>query len=147
MWPSGGSVEEAPGAGLQLRDDFRRVVDERPGQFLVIEELSAREGVVEVRLQRVERVEYGVVSTLHHAGAPRPAHSTLADDGDVEIRVSVMNVHHAHQASATAADDGNVCVDLLEAAREGHRPPIRPVRRARIACAGSSPFGQTPLQP
>ena len=148
MRPSASAVEEAADARLELVDDARRVVDERPGELLVVEELAALERVLEMQIDRVARIEHGVVAALDHPRAAGPADRALADDGDLQLGRGRGGVQDAHQPGAAAADHRDVGRDRLDApGPSGHpRPSSRQRRRRRIAPAGSRPFGQTAVQ-
>src|SRR5207249_1425007 len=90
------AVEEAAISVLQLDDAHGSLVDQDPGQLLVVDEAAAFYRIGEVHLEGVARVEDGVVATLDHAGAAALGDEALDDDGDINIWVGVEGVEGGH---------------------------------------------------
>ena len=82
----GVAVEEAADAVFELDDAVGRIVHQRPGEFLVVEELAAFDRVVEMLVEGVGRVEHAVVAALDHARAADLADEAFHGDDDLETR-------------------------------------------------------------
>ena len=112
--PARVAVEEAAVAVLQLQQAQGGLVDQDPGQLLVVEVAPATDGVAEVQGERVAGVEDGVVAPLHHAGAAALGHQALDHHGDVQIGIGIAGVQRGHHPGATPADDQAVSGELLD---------------------------------
>src|SRR5205823_11566228 len=80
----GRAIKEAADAVLQLSDDTRCVGDQRPGELLIVDETAPANRVLEMRLERIGRVEHGVIAALHHPRAATLAEQPFRDDCDVQ---------------------------------------------------------------
>ncbi len=140
----GVAVEEAAHPCLQLVDNAGSVLNERPRQLLIVDVPAALERVGVVQIERVARVEHGIVAALHHDGATGPADDPLAHERDAQAGVPVESVEHAHKPGAAAADHRDVCLDRLYVHRQPAHPrsSFRRRRSAAIASPRSRPFGQ-----
>ncbi len=63
------AVEEAAVAALELEHSPGSLVDESPDELLVVDPAATRQGVEEVRVERVGRGEHRVVAALDHPRA------------------------------------------------------------------------------
>ena len=86
------------------------MLDQQPGQFLVVDKPSASNGVFEVPFEGILWVEDRVVAALHHAGAAALANLALGDNHDIQTGVFPVGVQGRHQPGSTAADNQNVRV-------------------------------------
>ncbi len=115
----GVAVEEAADEVFELDDAVGRVVHQRPGELLVIEELAAADGVVEVLLEGVGRVEDAVVSALDHARAAGLADEAFHGDDDARRRVGGGDVQRGEHPGAAGAEDEDVAGEVVDG-EEGH---------------------------
>ncbi len=83
----GVAVEEAAELGFHFLDGGRGLLDQGLGQVLVVEVLAALEGVHQVLLMGVLRVEHDVEAALNHAAAAAFALERLGHDEDVQVRI------------------------------------------------------------
>src|SRR4051812_25117918 len=65
------AVEKTSDFVLEFADALDRLVDKRPGEFLVRQPLATLDRVHEMALDRVTPQQGNVVATLHHPGAAR----------------------------------------------------------------------------
>ena len=106
------TVEEATEL-LQFGNDSGGVIDQDPSQFLVVDERTALDGVFEMLLERVVRVQDGVVAALHHPGAAALPYLPLGYHDDMQAGVLAVSVQRGHQPGAASAYNQYVCVQLL----------------------------------
>ncbi len=109
-------VEEAPHPGLERADHVGRFGDERPGEFLVVQELAACDRVAEVPFRGIGGIERRVEAALHEPRAAALADEALRGEHDVEGRVRVVGVQRGHQTRAAAPEDQHIA---------GERVPLR----------------------
>ena len=96
-------VEEAPQT-LQFGDNLGRLVDQYPGQLLVIDERAAPDGVVEVLFKGVLRVQHRVIAALDHSSATALAYLSLGGHHNPQLGVLPVGVQRRHQSCSAAAD-------------------------------------------
>ena len=101
VWPGEGllmdrsvgiAVEETAELVLQLADARARLVDEQPGEVLIVQPGAALDRVHEMTLDGIARRKRHVVAALHHARAAAFAEQALDRDGDVEIGIGALGV-------------------------------------------------------
>ena len=139
----GVAVEEAAVARLELEHAAGRLVHERPGELLVVDQRAALEGVVEVRVDRVGRCQHRVVAALDHPRASGPAEQAFDGHADREAGGAVGRVQGGTEPGAPGAQHEDVRLDAVYREWIGHRRlrPAVPVFRSRraaiptIACA------------
>ncbi len=110
----GVAVEEAADAVFQFDNAVGRIVDEGPGEFLVVQKLPAGDGVVEVLVEGVGGIEDAVVAALDHAGATRLADETFHGDDDAGLRVGGGYVERSEHAGAAGAEDQDVAGEVIK---------------------------------
>jgi hypothetical protein len=86
------AVEEATDAIFQLTYPFRRGFDQGPGQLLIVEVRTSLDRVAEVVVERVSRVQDGVIPTLHHACTSRFAQQSLDGDEDRGAPIGIIGM-------------------------------------------------------
>ena len=110
----GVAVEHAADAVFELDDAPGRLRDEKPREFLVVQEGSAADGVGEMALERIGGIEHRVVAALHHARASTLAEQPLDHYRDVEIGRMLLRMQRRHQPRAACTEDENVRVEGLD---------------------------------
>ena len=78
----------------------RRVADQGVRQLLVVDELAALERIGQVLVQRIRRIEDGVVATLDHPRAAALADQPLGRQDDAQARIRPRRVQRREQARA-----------------------------------------------
>ena len=123
-------VEETP-QRLQFGNNPGRLVDQQPGQFLVVDEPSAANSVFEMPLEGILWIQDRVIAALHHTSAAALANLTLGDDHDIQVGVFSVGVQGRHQPGTAAADYQNIRVQLFPHAclgrASGGTAPFLPV--------------------
>ena len=163
LWPANAFWWSVPSAGRSKRqpkrvssssDHLRRVVDERPGELLVVEVAAARRACRgSGASSESRRVEHGVVAALHHPRAAGAADGALADERDRRASGGGRRAcRRAHQPGAAAADDRDVGRERRRSRRQAPVPPTQPAeptierggveslragRRCSRGCSGS----------
>ena len=120
------AVEEAADLVFQLVHPLDGLGHQRPRHLLVGQPLAAFDGVHEVALDEVARIERDVIAALHHARAAAFAEQALGGNGHLERRIGLVRVQRREQPGAAGAQDQNVGVEPFEhGARDpGLRPQI-----------------------
>ena len=120
-WPANGflmngpvriAIEQAARLVFELDDAPRSLLDQFPGQFLVVDPRAAFDGVGEMPIERIGRIQHGVVPALHHARAAALSEQSFDGDHDLELR-DFVRVQRRQQAGAAGADDQNIGFDLV----------------------------------
>src|SRR5262245_27506285 len=108
------AIEEATDFILELAHAFDRGAHQRPGQLLMRQPFAALDGVHEMALDRVARVERHVVAALHHARAAAFSEQAFGRDGDAKIGIGLVRVQRREQAGAAGAENQNVGLEAFE---------------------------------
>ena len=111
------AIEEAADLVLELAHALDRGAHQRPGQLLMRQPFAALDGVHEMALDRVARVERHVVAALHHARAAAFPEQAFGRDGDVEIGIDLERMQRREQTGAARAENQNVGLEAFD----GHR--------------------------
>ena len=85
--PSGLRSKKQPISFSSSRTRSIALGHQRPGEFLVRQPFAALDGVHEMALDRVARMQRDVVAALHHAGAAAFAEQALGGNRDVELGI------------------------------------------------------------
>ena len=86
------AIEEAADLVFKFPDPFDCGRDQRPGELLVRQPLSALDCIHEVAFDRVPRIERDIVATLNHARAAAFAQKSLGRDSYVEFGIGLVRV-------------------------------------------------------
>jgi len=98
---------------FQFGDDLGGVFHQHPGQFLVVDEGAASDGVFEVQVEGIFGVEDGVIASLYHSGAPALPDQPFCGHDDAQVLIGSPGVEGCQQSRATAADNQDVCFQSL----------------------------------
>ena len=90
------------------RDQLHGFGDQRPGQFLVVDESAAPDGIPIMKIEGIFGVQDGVVPALDHAGATALANQPFGRHGDAQAGVRAACVEGGHPTRAAAAQNENV---------------------------------------
>src|SRR3972149_6356171 len=106
-------AEETADSALQLSDYLGGVAHQGPRQLLVIDVGPPGDGVLEVELQGVPRVEDGVVSALNQARAAALAAEPLDGHHHSQAWLGIGGMKGGEEARAATAKDEDVGLKLF----------------------------------
>ena len=129
------AIEEAPELVLEVVDASRRLGDERPDEFLVVQKLACVDRVLKVPLVRVVLAQHDVVAALDEPRTPALSERSLDHDGDVERRVGVEGMQGRKETGSAAAEDENVGPEHIDVLLRHVSPRSRYTSRIRLAAS------------
>ena len=115
----GVAVKEAAEFIFKLMDTLNSGCHQPPGEILIGQPFAADNGVHEVTLNGIRRVQRHIVATLHHPGAAAFADQSLDRQCGFKVGSRLLGMESGKQPCPAGADDQDVGVELFN--RLGHQ--------------------------